>query len=102
MPIGLLIGSLIYASLFLSDRPFAMRMLVVLGGTAIGNDLPQILLSNQIKKRQQKLQRGYPDAMDLVVICVEPGMSIEAAFSKVTEQMMESAPEIGEEFGLTT
>ena len=102
MPIGLLIGSLIYASLFLSDRPFAMRMLVVVGGTAIGNYLPQILLSNQIKKRQQKLQRAYPDALDLIVICVESGMSIEAAFSKVTEQMMDSAPEIGEEFGLTT
>lgn len=102
MPIGLLIGSLIYTSITLSDRPLAMKLLVVIGGTAVGNYLPQILLGNQIKKRQQKLQRAYPDALDLIVICVESGMSIEAAFSKVTEQMMESSPEIGEEFGLTT
>jgi tight adherence protein C len=102
MPIALLIGSLIYASVTLSDRPLAMRLLVVIGGTALGNYLPQILLNNQIKKRQLKLQRAYPDALDLIVICVESGMSVEASFSKVTEQMMESSPEIGEEFGLTT
>ncbi|HVJ35772.1 MAG TPA: type II secretion system F family protein [Terriglobia bacterium] len=102
MPIGLLIGSLIYTSLVLADRPFAMRMLVVIGATGLGNYLPQIMLRNRIAKRQLKLQRAYPDALDLIVICVESGMSIEAAFTKVTEQMVEGAPEIAEEFGLTT
>ncbi|HVJ40079.1 MAG TPA: type II secretion system F family protein [Dongiaceae bacterium] len=101
-PIGLLIGSLIYTSLVLSDRPFAMRMLVVIGATGLGNYLPQIMLRNRIAKRQLKLQRAYPDALDLIVICVESGMSIEAAFTKVTEQMVEGTPEIAEEFGLTT
>jgi tight adherence protein C len=76
--------------------------MIVILATGLGNYLPQILLRNQITKRQQKLQRSYPDALDLIVICVESGMSIEAAFTKVTEQMIEGAPEIAEEFGLTT
>jgi len=74
----------------------------VLLATWIGYYLPVLMLRNRISKRQLKLQRAYPDALDLVVICVESGMSVEAAFAKVTEQMMESCPEIAEEFGLTT
>jgi tight adherence protein C len=93
IPISMLIGSLIYTSIVLADRPLATRLLLVIVATGIGNYLPQILLRNQITKRQQKLQRAYPDALDLIVICVESGMS---------EQMMEGAPEIAEEFGLTT
>lgn len=102
MPIALLIFSLIYTSTVFADRPLAMRLMIVIIATGLGNYLPQILLRNQITKRQQKLQRSYPDALDLIVICVESGMSIEAAFTKVTEQMIEGAPEIAEEFGLTT
>jgi tight adherence protein C len=102
MPIALLIFSLIYTSTVFADRPLAMRLMIVILATGLGNYLPQILLRNQITKRQQKLQRSYPDALDLIVICVESGMSIEAAFTKVTEQMIEGAPEIAEEFGLTT
>jgi tight adherence protein C len=101
-PIGLLIGSLVYTSLVLGDQPLPMRMLVIIAATGIGNYMPQIMLRNQIAKRQLKLQRAYPDALDLIVICVESGMSIEAAFTKVTEQMIQGAPEIAEEFGLTT
>ena len=101
-PIAMLVGSLIYTSITLSDRSLAMRMMVVIVATGIGNYLPQVLLRNQITKRQQKLQRAYPDALDLIIICVESGMSIEAAFTKVTEQMIEGTPEIAEEFGLTT
>jgi tight adherence protein C len=101
-PLGLLIFSLFYAFTVFAEKPFALRILAVLFATALGNYLPTILLKNAITKRQQKLQRAYPDALDLIVICVESGMSIEAAFAKVTEQMMEGAPELAEEFGLTT
>ncbi len=102
VPIAMLIGSLIYTQIVLGDRPLATRLLLVTVATGLGNYLPQIMLKNQIAKRQKKLQRSYPDALDLIVICVESGMSIEAAFTKVTEQMIEGAPEIAEEFGLTT
>jgi len=102
MPLALFIASLIYSSIALAESPLAVRMLVIIGATGLGNYLPQIMLRNAITKRQQKLSRSYPDALDLIVICVESGMSIEAAFTKVTEQMIQGSPEIAEEFGLTT
>lgn len=102
MPLFLLVGSFLYTSLVLTQSPFAVKMLIIIGATGLGNFMPQVLLRNQIAKRQQKLQRAYPDALDLIIICVESGMSIEAAFTKVTEQMIQTSPEIAEEFGLTT
>ena len=102
MPLGFFLAALIYSSIQLADSPLAMRMLVIIGATGVGNYLPTIMLRNAITKRQLKLQRAYPDSLDLIVICVESGMSIEAAFTKVTEQMIQGAPEVAEEFGLTT
>jgi len=101
-PVVLFMISLAYMFMAFSAKPLFMRLAGVLLATWIGYYLPVIMLRNRISKRQLKLQRAYPDALDLIVICVESGMSVEAAFSKVTEQMMESCPEIAEEFGLTT
>jgi tight adherence protein C len=63
--------------------------------------LPSIFLTNAVQKRQKILTRAFPDALDLMVICVESGMSIEAAFNKVSEEMAETAPVMAEEMGLT-
>ncbi|MET1029203.1 MAG: type II secretion system F family protein, partial [Dongiaceae bacterium] len=101
-PLSLLIISLLYVAIVFPDKPLVLRLLMVIVATGFGNYLPIILLGNRIKKRQLKLQRSYPDALDLIVICVESGLSIEAAFAKVTDQMTEGSPEIGEEFALTT
>ena len=67
-----------------------------------GLKAPEIFIANTIKKRQQSLSRSFPDAMDLLLICVESGMSIEAAFRKVgTEIGIQSVP-LAEELTLTT
>ena len=55
-----------------------------------------------IQRRQKLMTLGFPDALDLLVICVESGLSIEAAFNRVTEEMALSAPIVAEEFGLTS
>src|SRR5262245_25282532 len=102
LPIVLIIVTLVYAWLVFPDRPIAVR---IAGGAVmglLGYLMQQILLSNAITKRQKMLQRGFPDALDLIVICVESGMSIEAAFGKVTEQMGATYPEMSEEMGLTS
>jgi tight adherence protein C len=101
-PIVLVIITLVYAWVVFPDKPIAVRLAGVLAMGAIGYLLPQILLSNAVTKRQKALQRGFPDALDLIVICVESGMSVEAAFNKVTDQMGETAPEMAEEMGLTS
>ena len=101
-PIVLVIITLAYAWLMFPDKPIAVRLAGVLAMGLIGYLLPQILLSNAVTKRQKALQRAYPDALDLIVICVESGMSIEAAFNKVTDQLGETSPEMAEEMGLTS
>ena len=59
-------------------------------------------MQNKVSKRQQTLQLAFPDSLDLLLICVESGMSIEAALQKVTEEVAGASPELAEEYGLTT
>lgn len=101
-PIVFVIISLVYAWVVFPDKPLAIRLAGVVAMGAIGYLVPQIMLTNAVTKRQKLLQRAYPDTLDLIVICVESGMSIEAAFSKVTDQMAESSSEMSEEMGLTS
>ncbi|MEO1252383.1 MAG: type II secretion system F family protein [Pseudomonadota bacterium] len=78
------------------------RLLATLGGFFAGFYLPNVYISNAVKKRQQKLQLAWPDGLDLLLICVESGMSIEAAFQKVADEIGPQSPELAEELGLTT
>lgn len=79
-----------------------LKLLICVGAGLIGYMLPGIGLTNAIKKRQSELLKGFPDALDLITICVEAGLSMEAAFSRVTEEIGDSSPILAEEFGLTT
>ncbi len=103
LPILFGILSVIY--IFFLARPewaIAVKVLVCLAAVAIGFFFPKILLTNKVQKRQQTISRAYPDALDLMVICVEAGLSMEAAFNRVAEEFDETAPELAEEMGLTT
>jgi tight adherence protein C len=64
--------------------------------------LPSILISNAITKRQNEIIKKFPDALDLTVICIESGVSLEAAFTRVSEEMAADAPALSEEFAITT
>ncbi|HVZ01786.1 MAG TPA: type II secretion system F family protein [Dongiaceae bacterium] len=90
-----------YAYTIFPDWTWQKKWIAILVAFLIGGVLPQLLLSNAVQKRQKILTRAFPDALDLMVICVEAGMSIEAAFNKVSEEMAESAPLMAEEMGLT-
>ena len=78
------------------------RLLATLGGFFAGFYLPNIYVSNAVGKRQQKIQSAWPDALDLLLICVEAGMSIESALQKVGDEVGPNCPELAEELGLTT
>ncbi len=78
------------------------RLLATMAGFLAGFYLPNIYVTNAVGKRQQKIQLAWPDALDLLLICVESGMSIEAAFQKVGDEIGEGCPELAEELGLTT
>jgi tight adherence protein C len=84
-----------------ATMPIPAKLLIVVGAAVIGFYLPNILLTNQVSKRQREVIAKLPDALDLMVICVESGMSLEAAFQKVADEMGTDAPELSEEFALT-
>src|SRR6185295_2412314 len=71
-------------------------------GAYIGFYLPNIFVSNLIARRQKSIQRVFPDALDLLLICVQAGMSVEAAMNKVAKEISSRSVELAEEFGLTT
>ncbi len=81
--------------------PFAANLAVMIGGAVAGFLLPGVYISNAAQKRQQELNEGFADALDLMVICVEGGLSVEAAFERVTVELAETAPTLSQEFGLT-
>ena len=68
----------------------------------VGFYAPILYVSNVVTKRQQSIRRAWPDALDLLLICVESGMSAEAAFRKVSEEIGAQSVELAEELTLTT
>ena len=84
------------------DRPaiFKIGCSILIG--AVGFYLPNLYVSNRIQKRQHSIRRAWPDALDLLLICVESGMSAEAAFRKVAEEIGTQSTELAEELMLTT
>jgi len=71
-------------------------------GALIGFYLPDLFVNNMITRRQQSIMRAFPDALDLMLICVESGMSIESAFTRVASEIGAQSTELAEELALTT
>ncbi|NVE94750.1 type II secretion system F family protein [Altererythrobacter lutimaris] len=62
---------------------------------------PEIFLQNKASKRTNEIRKGLPDALDLLVICAEAGLTIDAAFNRVAKELGRAYPELGDEFALT-
>ncbi|KAF0231719.1 MAG: tight adherence protein [Beijerinckiaceae bacterium] len=102
-PIGLILLAIFY--LVLNNGfglPIGARVGAVIFAAYIGIKLPEIYLSNITSKRQASMRRAFPDALDLLLICVESGMSIEHAFRKVSTEIGSSSVPMAEEMALTT
>ena len=78
------------------------KLAFTLMGVAAGYYLPNFVLGKMISKREGAIMPVFPDALDLLLICVESGMSVEVAFAKVADEMAEASVELAEEFQLTT
>lgn len=83
--------------LSLSQNALATMVLIL-----AGYYLPGIFVKNMSSKRASKIASVFPDALDLLLICVESGMSVELAFGRVSQEMAENSVELAEEFSLTT
>jgi tight adherence protein C len=90
---------LIYVAKVHEMKPL-YQALVTGGSIILGFFGPDLWIRNQAQKRQLQLRRGLPDALDLLVICAEAGLGMDAAFSRVSREMIKSSPECADEFGL--
>lgn len=77
-------------------RVMAMAALVFAGYKG-----PELYLGNVAKKRTDAIRKGLPDALDLLVICAEAGLTVDAAFNRVAKELGRAYPELGDEFALT-
>jgi tight adherence protein C len=84
------------------DQTLAVKMLIVMVALFLGFKLPEMQLSSQTSKRQLSMKRAFPDALDLLLICVESGMSVEHAFRKVSTEIVAQSVALAEELALMT
>lgn len=87
---------------YLGDKPMAIRILASIGIAYLGFYAPNIYISNRISKRQLSIKRAWPDALDLLLICVESGISMEVALRRVADEIAVASAELAEELVLTT
>lgn len=102
LPVVLMALALLYVySPGFGDHPNTTRLMVALSAFIVGSFLPPIWLSNLAQRRKKLLVRAFPEALDLLVICVEAGQSVEGALLRVTDELGPASPSLAEEIGLT-
>jgi tight adherence protein C len=84
------------------DYPPMVKFLMAIGIGFLGYYLPNVFLTNLTGKRQQSMKDAFPDSLDMLLICVQSGMSIESAFGKVAREVGVQSLELAEEYSLTT
>jgi tight adherence protein C len=104
MPPIVTLVALFYLFVVMRSLPYPpmVKVMMALGGGFLGFYLPNVFLSNMIGRRQQALKDAFPDSLDMLLICVQAGMSIEAGFAKVAKELSSQSIELAEEFSLTT
>ena len=102
-PIAMFAVAALYIFVVLDlDYPFLLKLCGVMAAALLGYYMPAFYLKNRMTKRQKAIRRAWPDALDLLLICVESGMGVESAFRKVTDEITLQSPELGDELSVTT
>jgi tight adherence protein C len=102
-PIVLFVGAVLYVFVISHlQKSMPVKIGICVGTAYAGLQAPMLFLRNAISKRQLSIRRAFPDALDLLLICIESGMSIEAAFRKVSTEIVTQSVALSEEFTLTT
>ena len=91
----------LYAFHYFPDWSWFRRYATVAGLLVGSYKAPDIWLKNKVTKRSHAIRKGLPDALDLLVICAEAGLTVDAAFGRVSRELGKAYPELGDEFGLT-
>ncbi len=104
LPIAFGLGSFFYVSVFGEKVgvPPNFNMVIVAAAVALGFYGPNLYLTNRAQKRRENIMRAFPDSLDMMLICVESGMSVEMALQRVGQEIAPASVELAEEFSLTT
>jgi len=102
-PILLFVGAALYVFVITQmDKSLTVKLGICVAAAYLGLQAPMLFLKNAISKRQLSIKRAFPDALDLLLICIESGMSVEVAFRKVSNEIATQSIALSEEFSLTT
>jgi tight adherence protein C len=100
------LGSIIIVGVYVLDWFPAWGMFkkyaLVAGTLILAYKAPDLWLKNKVSKRTSAIRKGLPDALDLLVICAEAGLTVDAAFNRVSRELGKAYPELGDEFALTS
>jgi tight adherence protein C len=99
--LGIAAVLLLYVFDLFPDWSWLRRYMTVAGILVGSYKAPDLWLKNKVTKRSNAVRKGLPDALDLLVICAEAGLTVDAAFNRVAKELGKAYPELGDEFGLT-
>lgn len=103
MPIIVVIVALVYLFVLTNYQyPPIVKVGLALGGGYLGFYMPNFFVENLVQRRQTSIKDAFPDSLDMLLICVQSGMSVEAAFQKVASEVGNQSLELAEELSLTT
>ncbi len=88
--------------LYDSGYPPMANLAMAVAAGLLGYYVPNMFISNRVQKRQMAIKQAWPDALDMLLICVQSGMSVEAGFAKVGKEIVSQSIELAEEMSLTT
>lgn len=100
LPLVLAVGAFLAGSLLGSDP--TRRLLMLLAAAIVGHVAPSYWLDKRLKKRQSEIRRALPDALDLLVVCLEAGLSLGAGIARVAQEFVRSSPALCQELRLVT
>jgi tight adherence protein C len=102
-PIAALLATAFYIFVVIElEQPLMIQLAICVFAAYVGMQVPKFFLKNQIQRRQLSIKRAFPDALDLLLICVESGVAIESAFRRVSEEIGSQSIPLAEELMLTT
>lgn len=100
--LALIAAFLLWGIEYFPDWSSNKRAITMMGALLLGYKAPDLYVKNLRTKRTDAIRKGLPDALDLLVICAEAGLTVDAAFSRVARELGRAYPELGEEFALTS
>ncbi len=100
--LGAIVALLIFVFNVVPDWSSFKKVIAFGAALGLGYKGPEIYIGNLIGKRTAAIRKGLPDALDLLVICAEAGLTVDAAFNRVARELGRAYPELGDEFALTS